>query len=270
MIGAANLLESRIRRFVRWIGAGVLVVALHIGAGSYAMLQWEEESDDETAGAIAVEVALEMTSDMTEPMNLAPGPLMEEAAPSQPSSEEVIEKVEEETPVEDLPSPAPEPEVVLQKQVPTEKEPEKEEEEKEPTPQVQSAEQSIAAPQTSAPPPIDAPVAKAAAAPQAGSTSADSRKVLSWQRSVVLHIGRHKRYPRAARSRGVEGEAIVRFVMDRSGQVASVELVRSSGSELLDAESLKLLNRAAPLPRPPPAVVGESLEFSVPVRFRLR
>lgn len=270
MIGAAHLLEPRSRRLIRWIGAATLVVALHVGAGSYAMMQWEEESDDETSGAIAVEVALEMTSDITEPMNLAPGPLMEESTPTQPSSEEVVEKVEEEIPVEDLPSPAPDPEVVLQKQTPVEKEPEEKEEEKEPSQEVQASEQTIAAPQTSAPPPVDAPVAKAAAAPQQGSTQADSRKVLSWQRSVVLHLNRHKRYPAAARSRGVEGEALVRFIMDRSGEVASIEVIRSSGSGVLDEESLELLKRAAPLPRPPPAVVGESLEFRVPIRFRLR
>ena len=270
MSGAANLLESRTRRFVRWIGAATLVVGLHVAAGSYAMMQWDEESDDETSGAIAIEVALEMTADITEPMNLAPGPLMEESTPTAPSSQEVIEKVEEETPVEEMPSPAPDPEVVLQKQKPVEKEPEEKEEQEEPSPEVQASEQTIAAPQTSAPPPVDAPVAKTAAAPKQGSTQSDSRKIMSWQRSVVLHLNRHKRYPARARSRGQEGEAIVRFVMDRSGQVSSVKMVRSSGSGMLDDESLELLKRAAPLPRPPPAVVGESLEFSVPIRFRLR
>ncbi len=270
MIGAANLLESRSRRFIRWIGAATLVVGLHVAAGSYAMMQWSEESDDETSGAIAIEVALEMTADVTEPLNLAPGQLMEESTPTAPSSQEVIEKVEEETPVEEMPSPAPEPEVVLQKQTKVETEPEEKEEVKEPSPEVQASEQTMAAPQTSAPPPVEAPVAKSAAAPRQGSSKADSQKIMSWQRSVVLHLNRHKRYPSRARSRGIEGEATVKFIMDRSGQVSAVKVIRSSGSEMLDDESLELLKRAAPLPRPPPAVAGESLEFSVPIRFRLR
>lgn len=270
MTSAANLLESRIRRLARWIAAATLVIAFHAAAGGYAMMQPADDSDDETSGAMAIEIALEMTADSTEPMNVAPGPLMEESTPTAPSSQEVLEKVEDETPVEDMPSPAPEPEVVLQKQTHVEKEPEKEELEKQPSPEVQASEQTIAAPQTSAPPPIEAPVANKAAAPQQGSTQSDTRKVLSWQRSVALHLNKHKRYPSDARSRGLEGEAIVRFTMDRSGQVTLVDVIRSSGSAMLDAESLELLKRAQPLPRPPPVVLGESLEFSVPVRFKLR
>ena len=270
MTGAANLLETRGRRLIRWIGAATLVIGLHAAAGGYAMMHQSDESDDESSGAIAIEIALESTADIAEPMNLAPGPLMEESMPTAPASQEVLEKVEDETSVEEMPSPAPEPEVVLQKQTQVETEPEEQKPEEQPSPQVQASEQTIAAPQTSAPPPIAAPVAEKAAAPQQGSVQSDTRKILTWQRSVVLHINKHKRYPSNARSRGIEGEAMVHFVMDRSGQVSAVKVTRSSGSGTLDDESLELLKRAAPLPRPPPSVVGEKLEFSVPIRFRIK
>jgi protein TonB len=43
----------------------------------------------------------------------------------------------------------------------------------------------------------------------------------------------------------------------------------SSGSSLLDAEAVELFKRASPLPLPPPAVQGEILEYSLPIRFRM-
>ena len=254
-----DLLESRVRRFVRWIAAGVLVAGVHAGAASYAMMAWNDDTAAETSGAVVVEIALEMTADITPPIELPPGPMMDESQPTVAAVQQKIESKPEETPVEDLPSPAPEPEVVLQKQTIAEKE---RKEIKEEAPQEQAvvaAEPTMAVPQTTAPPPIEAPVAQKAAAPEQGSKRVDTRAIVSWQKTVVMHINKHKRYPSAARSRGIEGDAMVRFLLDRSGQVTGVEVVKTSGSSLLDAESVELLRRAAPLPRPPTAVVGEVL-----------
>lgn len=271
MSSAPDIIEPRSLRLSRWIGAGVLILALHAGAASYAMQQWEIETHDETYGAIAIEVALEMTADLSEPIHAPVGRLAEESIATPAAVQEQVAKVAEETPIEDLPSAAPEPEVVLQKQQQVEEdEPDETTEQQQVQQAVQSPTEARPESQASAPPPIEAPVEKKAAAPQAGSSQADTRAVLSWQRSVALHLNRSKRYPPAARSRGIEGEAMVRFVMDRSGHVAMVEVVNSSGSKLLDDESQELLQRAAPLPRPPPAVVGETLEFKVPIHFRLK
>ena len=269
MTAAADLLEPRARRLSRWIGAGVLIAALHAGAASYAMRQWHVEINDETYGAIAIEVAPQMTADLSEPIHVPVGRLSDESIATPAAVQQQVAQVAEETPVEDLPSAAPEPEVVLQKQQEVKDAPDQATEQQAQQ-EVQSPTDARADRQASAPPPIEAPVEKKAAAPQAGTSRADARAVLSWQRSVALHLNRSKRYPAAARSRGIEGEAIVRFIMDRSGHVALVEVVSSSGSKLLDKESQELLQRAAPLPRPPPAVVGETLEFSVPIHFRLK
>jgi protein TonB len=265
-----DLIESRVRRFARWIAAGIVVLGVHVGAASYALMAWEDETEAETSGAIAVEIALEMTSDMEQPLDLPPGPMMEESQPTVAAAQQEVESKPEEIPVEDLPSPAPEPEVVLPKQTTATEEPEEVKEEAPQERAVIAAEPTQAAPQTTAPPPVDAPVANKAAAPEQGSKEVDTRSILSWQKSVAMHLNKHKRYPAAARARGIEGEALVRFLLDRSGQVSGVEVTRTSGSPLLDAETAELLKRAAPLPRPPTAVVGELLEFNVPVRYRLK
>jgi protein TonB len=62
----------------------------------------------------------------------------------------------------------------------------------------------------------------------------------------------------------------VRFSIDRSGRVLSSTLVRSSGSTLLDKETIELVRRCEPFPRPPESAGGTQFTFSVPVRFSVK
>jgi protein TonB len=63
---------------------------------------------------------------------------------------------------------------------------------------------------------------------------------------------------------------MVRFSVDRNGNVGRVALVGSSGHPALDEEVAALLARATPLP-PPPADAGTGpFELVAPVQFRLR
>jgi protein TonB len=73
-----------------------------------------------------------------------------------------------------------------------------------------------------------------------------------------------KHYPETARQRQAKGIAIIRFALDESGQLTSVSLLRSSGEADLDAESVALVNRAAPFPPPPP---GAQDSFAIEVAF---
>jgi protein TonB len=63
---------------------------------------------------------------------------------------------------------------------------------------------------------------------------------------------------------------VVRFKVDRSGQVIASEVVKSSGSELLDEEALALLKRASPLPAPPGAIAEEMLDNVLPIYFGMK
>jgi periplasmic protein TonB len=47
-------------------------------------------------------------------------------------------------------------------------------------------------------------------------------------------------------------------------------IVQSSGSETLDEETLAMLVRAQPLPKPPDNVLDRELSFVVPVRFNIK
>jgi TonB family protein len=65
---------------------------------------------------------------------------------------------------------------------------------------------------------------------------------------ILRKIEAAKKYPRKARKMGIEGKALVRFKMRPDGCIETVELVESSGSEILDQASLETVRNAAPLP----------------------
>jgi len=83
-------------------------------------------------------------------------------------------------------------------------------------------------------------------------------------------LQRNMHYPRAARLAGQEGDVVVRFVIDREGNVQSVELETGSGYPLLDREATEMVERGDPFPAMPDDMPGDRLEVRVPVSFHVR
>lgn len=83
-------------------------------------------------------------------------------------------------------------------------------------------------------------------------------------------LQRNMHYPRAARLAGQEGEVVVRFVIDRTGKVQSIELESPSGYPLLDREAREMIERGDPFPPIPEEMPGLSLEVRVPASFHVR
>jgi TonB family protein len=65
---------------------------------------------------------------------------------------------------------------------------------------------------------------------------------------IVSSIERVKNYPRFARERGIQGVVHLRFRVRPQGEVDRVEIVRSSGYEILDTASVRTVYRASPMP----------------------
>jgi periplasmic protein TonB len=124
-------------------------------------------------------------------------------------------------------------------------------------PQLPAAPTPSALPQTAmAPTPVPAPVSS----PEA---SAGYRALLSaWLES-------HKRYPDAARQRGEEGRAVLRFSVDRSGRVLDFAVTTSSGYPDID-QSVEEMMRGATLPPFPVGMPQPEMQVSVTIRFSLR
>ena len=64
-----------------------------------------------------------------------------------------------------------------------------------------------------------ATTATAALAPSPGSATNPANVQITWNKALVAHLNRFKRYPNAARARGVQGEVSVTFTIDRRGEV---------------------------------------------------
>jgi len=94
--------------------------------------------------------------------------------------------------------------------------------------------------------------------------------VIRWQSELAAHIEHFKRYPAEARSRGDQGTAKVAFTIDHGGRLLMSRIVQSSGSAALDNETLAMLARAQPMPRPPDQLSTAELTFVVPIRFNIR
>ena len=84
---------------------------------------------------------------------------------------------------------------------------------------------------------------------------------------VRSRIARKKRYPTAARRRGVTGTAVISFVIAKSGSISGLRLVRSSGSEILNEAALAMAKRAAPFPPIPESTGKSSLTITLPINF---
>ena len=108
------------------------------------------------------------------------------------------------------------------------------------------------------------------ALPTPGAAVRTPAALIRWQSALAARLARFKRYPAAARARGVQGIAKVAFTIDHEGHLLSSHIVESSGSSLLDGETLDLLARAQPMPKPPGDVPDSALSFIVPVRFNIR
>lgn len=94
--------------------------------------------------------------------------------------------------------------------------------------------------------------------------SPDGDVPLSYDTIVASKLELARRFPPEARARGAHGAATVAFLLDVTGNVVKVKLMRSSGDAALDVESLAMVVRAAPFPPPPP---GAEREFAIVVDF---
>jgi protein TonB len=132
-----------------------------------------------------------------------------------------------------------------------------------PIPEPPKPEPPVEERQATALPSVEMP-ASAAAPPTPGAA------FIRWQSALAAHLERFKRYPTAARALGEQGIAKVAFTIDHEGHLLSSQIVESSGSSLLDQETLAMLARSQPMPKPPDNVPDSALSFVVPIRFNIR
>lgn len=264
-----------------WAGASLLVLSLHVGAAMWLLREPDMiAADDTPPAAIMIELAETPEATETEENEISPDEVMSDASAAVEKVEEPVdEPVLEQEVVQDEPEPVEEEpreeiaqldkvEVPLPVAKPKPPEPKKEivkkdEPKKKPMKQREqaSAKQAVKA---------QAQVTQSsrnAARQSASGLFASSMTPARWQSRLMAHLERRKKYPSGAKSRREEGTVYVRFRIDDSGKVLSATLARSSGWPELDNEVLSLVQRASPVPAPPPDV---NKTITAPVKFNRR
>jgi len=106
--------------------------------------------------------------------------------------------------------------------------------------------------------------------PLQGSVGQATNIPSSWRNALYAHLNRFKHYPQEAKDERRQGSALLSFTLDRDGKVLDFFLVRSSGDAALDREVLGMIERASPLPPPPPEAEEANLHLVVPIQFSLK
>lgn len=92
----------------------------------------------------------------------------------------------------------------------------------------------------------------------------------AYGRRLQQSIGEHKRYPRAAKRFGMQGQVLVQVAVNRHGQLVKPPSIhRSSGHSLLDEEALRMVKSASPFAQLPADFTAPSAIIVVPIRFEL-
>lgn len=85
-----------------------------------------------------------------------------------------------------------------------------------------------------------------------------------WNKKVAQLIGANYAYPRSAVLRGEQGSARVRIAFSGAGKILSVDLIKSTGSAILDREALRIPRKVASYPAP-----GSNTDIILPIVWRI-
>ncbi len=247
-----------------WLFAGVAALALHLGGAALAVAHLKTVDDDDSLGAPAIEIGLELASTKSEQTDLPPGPDSDASVASPALAEQKAEVKDT-----DLPKDTPTEEAEADRMVtPNIVSKPIEQEEKVAKVETQASQESVAAEATAAPNVDNAPKAQRSVAPAVGVGEAARRVRATWQKELMAHFNRHKRYPSDRLTKGAE--VTVSFELDRMGHVLSATVVKGSGDRAFDDAALSMLHRADPVPPPPPLVADQGLSFTMPVNFTVK
>jgi TonB family protein len=244
-----------------WIFAAVFVCCAHLGFAAFAIARMNGPDDDDL-GAPGIEIAFELASTQTASSELPPGPESETSAASPPVVEQKTAEKEvdlpKETPVE---SETPDRLVTIEKtDKPDEKEPEPKNK------MMKASEESAAQEATAAPTLQNVQEAAKSSTLDQGTGQSRQRARVTWQKELLVHLDKFKRYPADRSQRSAE--ILITMTLDRMGRVLSASVTKGSGDEAFDHAAVAMVERASPVPPPPPLIADEGLDFSLPVIFK--
>jgi periplasmic protein TonB len=247
-----------------WIFAALAALVLHVGGAALAVAHLRSVEPDDTFGAPAIEIGLEMSSPHLEATDLPAGPDVDASVASPAQAEQKAEVKETELP-KDVPTENAEADRLVSPNTPNKP---KEDDSKIAEVQTSASMESVAAEATATPSTEAIPEGPRSVAPAQGTGASAQRLRATWQKELVAHLDRHKRYPADRSQKSVE--ILVSFALDRMGHVLSTSIVKGSGDAAFDEAALAMVRRSDPVPQPPPVVADEGLNFTLPVIFKIK
>ncbi|PIT01233.1 energy transducer TonB [Bradyrhizobium nitroreducens] len=259
------------RETAHWALSAVVVVALHLAAALLAM-SWLKQAPEQGVNtpAILIDMTPETSAPQATPLDIAPGPIMEQAdaSPPEPVQQQAVEEMIPSTPPQEKPDVVAPPEQKLEPSPPKPEfarvEPVEKPAPAKPRvvrPDARKPSEAPPALRTSAPPRAErqAPLASAVSAGAVASAMA------TYYQRVRAHLMRFHQYPAGAN--GQKGVVRLSFTLGRGGQVLSSRVSGSSGFAALDAQAAAMMRQAQPFPAMPPEITYSTVPINIPVIF---
>jgi len=272
--GDGTVMGAR-QEMLRWGGCLLLVLLAH-AAGAASLLDWSKPVPPMEPLPPAIMIDLSMPQPAPSPPQQA---AIEPPRPMPPVPPQPEMPPQPEVPKVEMPKV--ESEVALAQRKPDKPKVEKKKPKRKPkpvetprpVPQIteKAEQQAAAAPSKSADQAQSQESRESAAKKQesAASAAASAQAKLTWESQVAAHLIKFKRSPRMRYRQPMT--TYVQVAIDRQGQVLSLHIIRSSGDDRLDEAAMAMIDRANPLPAPPPDYEDTRLKsINLPVVFTPR
>ena len=100
-------------------------------------------------------------------------------------------------------------------------------------------------------------------------TSPNPQVVNNYSNLLRAHIAKHKKYPRIAQRRKMQGEVVIAIQIGGDGSLISKNIQKSSGHKVLDKEGMNMMEKSKPFPVPPDTLKNSVTNVVVPIAFNL-
>jgi protein TonB len=260
LVSEDGSLSRRLRKI--WFLGALGALVIHASAAAVVVHYTLADNSDDL-GAPGVEVSLDLAAPHVEPSDLPLGPNTDATAASPLMVEQKAVVTETDLP-KATPDDNPDPDRIVS---PVDAKKPVKDKEKTPTAQAQASEQSVATEATAMTSVEGAIEAPKTTAPSLGTGTSTVRQRVTWEKELAAHFDKFKRYPAERAEKAAQ--VVVSFVLDRMGHIVSSRIEKGSGDPAFDDAALKMLQKADPVPEPPPLVVDHGLSFSLPVIFHV-
>jgi TonB family protein len=245
-----------------WILAALAALALHLGGAALAVTHLRTNDGYDGLGANGAEFAVELASPQVPDDDLPPGPDADATQATQARPDQTAEVKDTELP-KARPTEAEDPDRIVTL---TDSKKPKEEDPKIAAVQSEAAEETPAQNETSRKT-LDenAPESENARAPNIGIGKDKQKLTANWGRKISAYFELHKRYPK---DKSKATTVKVSLVLNRRGNVLSVDVAESSGDTAFDEAAVSMIRRSDPVPPPPADLTDDQFNFSLDVKFK--